>query len=306
MNARRLSLAKSWRITDTEFKMNTDGFQVGLIGAGIQLSKSPALHEEEARNLGLKYRYELLDAAEPPRRDASLKDLLAEAADRGFAGVNVTHPFKQTILPLLTGLSEDAEMLGAVNTVVLSDGERIGHNTDWYGFYQNFAVGLPDVDRSRAILLGAGGAGVAVAHAAIKIGIGTLFIFDQDFSRAQTLAGQLNERFDRNCAVAVTDVGGALESSAGLIHATPTGMKAHPGLPIEPQWLKPRHWVADIVYMPLVTELLALADAKGCKTLPGGGMTVFQAAAAFKLFTGAEPDADRMSRHFEELCRLSA
>lgn len=286
--------------------MNNNGFHVGLIGAGIQLSRSPALHEEEARMLGLMYRYELLDAAEPPRDKAGLTDLLAEAEDRGFAGVNVTHPFKQTVIPLLTGLSEDAGMLGAVNTVVLRNGERIGHNTDWYGFYQNFSNGLPDVDKSRAVLLGAGGAGVAVAHAAIKLDIGMLYIFDQDPSRSQALASQLNKRFGRECAQAITDVGVALEQSSGLIHATPMGMKAHPGLPIEPQWLQSRHWVADIVYMPLVTELLSLAGSKGCRVLPGGGMTVFQAAAAFHLFTGVEPDADRMSRHFEVLCRQSA
>lgn len=286
--------------------MNNDGFNVGLIGAGIQLSKSPALHEEEAKMLGLMLRYELLDAAEPPREKAGLNDLLAEAESRGFAGVNVTHPFKQTVIPLLTGLSEDAEMLGAVNTVVLRNGERIGHNTDWYGFYQNFSNGLSDVDKSRAVLLGAGGAGVAVAHAAIKLDIGMLFIFDQDPSRSQTLADQLNKRFGRECAQAITDVGTALEQASGLIHATPVGMKAHPGLPIELQWLQPRHWVADIVYMPLVTELLSLAGSKGCRVLSGGGMTVFQAAAAFHLFTGVEPDADRMSRHFEVLCRQSA
>jgi shikimate dehydrogenase len=286
--------------------MNSDGFHVGLIGAGIQLSKSPALHEEEAKMLGLAYRYELLDAAEPPRENAGLNDLLAEADRRGFAGVNVTHPFKQSVMPLLDGLSEDADMLGAVNTIVMREGKHIGHNTDWYGFYRNFSNGLPDVDRSRAVLLGAGGAGVAVAHAAIKLDIGMLSIFDQDPSRSQTLASQLNERFGRECAQAITDVGKALEQASGLIHATPTGMKAHPGLPIEPQWLQPRHWVADIVYMPLVTELLSLAQAKGCRILPGGGMTVFQAAAAFHLFTGVEPDADRMSRHFEVLCRQPA
>ncbi|RUT84915.1 shikimate dehydrogenase, partial [Mesorhizobium sp. USDA-HM6] len=170
-------------------------------------------------------------------------------------------------------------------------GERIGHNTDWYGFYENFQRGLPDVAKSHAVLLGAGGAGVAVAHAAIKLGIERLSIFDQDSKRAETLAPQLNDRFSRDCARATTDVGSALRSADGLIHATPTGMKSHPGLPIDAEWLLPRHWVADIVYMPLVTELLALAEGKGCRTLRGGGMTVYQAAAAFELFTGIAPDA---------------
>ncbi|WP_189340186.1 MULTISPECIES: shikimate dehydrogenase [unclassified Mesorhizobium] len=286
--------------------MHNKKFLVGLIGADIQMSKSPVLHETEGRRQGLDYRYELLDFAERGLPASALPDLLDEQEQRGFAGSNITHPCKQTVIAHLSRLSEDAEMLGAVNTVVFRNGDRIGHNTDWYGFYENFQRGLPDVAKSHAVLLGAGGAGVAVAHAAIKLGIERLSIFDQDSKRAETLAPQLNDRFSRDCARATTDVGSALRSADGLIHATPTGMKSHPGLPIDAEWLLPRHWVADIVYMPLVTELLALAEGKGCRTLRGGGMTVYQAAAAFELFTGIAPDADRMSLHFTDLCRLSA
>ncbi|NKL36794.1 shikimate dehydrogenase [Rhizobium leguminosarum bv. viciae] len=278
---------------------------VGLIGADIQMSKSPALHEREGALQGLDYRYELLDFAQRSLPATALPDLLAEEEARGFAGSNITHPCKQTVIPHLTDLSEDARMLGAVNTVVFKDGRRTGHNTDWYGFYENFRRGLPDVPRHRAVLLGAGGAGVAVAHAAMKLGIERLAIFDQDVSRADRLAEDLNSRFSAERAFAITDVGEAMRSADGLIHATPTGMKNHPGLPIEESWLEPHHWVADIVYMPLKTQLLALAASLGCRTLPGGGMTVFQAAAAFKLFSGIEPDAERMSSHFTELCRAS-
>ncbi|AJC79158.1 shikimate 5-dehydrogenase 2 [Rhizobium etli bv. phaseoli str. IE4803] len=282
--------------------MDNRKFHVGLIGADIQMSKSPALHETEACQLGLEYRYELLDLAERGLPASALPDLLDEIERRGFAGSNITHPCKQTVIAHLTDLSEDARMLGAVNTVVLRNGKRIGHNTDWYGFYKNFELGLPDVAKMHAVLLGAGGAGVAVAHAAIKLGIELLSIFDQDANRAAMLADQLNQRFSKRCAQAIRDVRATLASADGLIHATPTGMRSHPGIPIDPEALQSRHWVADIVYMPVVTELLALAEKKGCRTLPGGGMTVFQAAAAFELFTSVQPDAERMSRHFEELC----
>ncbi|TIV68223.1 MAG: shikimate dehydrogenase [Mesorhizobium sp.] len=286
--------------------MHDKKFLVGLIGADIQMSKSPALHEMEGRRQGLDYRYELLDFTERGLPASALPDLLDEEEQRRFAGSNITHPCKQTVIAHLNRLSEDAKMLGAVNTVVFRNGERIGHNTDWYGFYENFQRGLPDVAKSHAVLLGAGGAGVAVAHAAIKLGIERLSIFDQETKRAETLAQQLNDRFSLDRARATTDVGRALRSADGLIHATPTGMNSHPGLPIDAEWLLPRHWVADIVYMPLVTELLALAEGKGCRTLRGGGMTVYQAAAAFELFTGIAPDAERMTLHFTELCRLSA
>ncbi|MGX5667936.1 shikimate dehydrogenase [Rhizobium daejeonense] len=277
-------------------------FRVGLIGAGIQRSKSPALHMREGAAHGLDYIYEIVDVTARNLPDSALPDLVDELEARGFAGTNITHPFKQAVIPFLTELSDDARMLGAVNTIVFSDGRRIGHNTDWYGFHENFVRGLPNVKLDRALLVGAGGAGVAVAHAALKLGIKRLDIFDRDRARAEKLAADLNGRFGADRAFAVDDPASSLPHADGLINATPIGMLAHPGIPVSPDLLEPRHWVADIVYVPLVTELLATAKAKGCRTLQGGGMTVFQAAEAFRLFCGREPDAERMTAHFNEIC----
>lgn len=162
--------------------------------------------------------------------------------------------------------------------------------------------GLPDAKRDRALLVGAGGAGVAVAHAALKLDIMRLDIFDRDLPRAERLASELNDRFGEGRAFTVGDPAASLPFADGLIHATPMGMPAHPGMPVSAALIEQRHWVADIVYMPLVTELLATAAKKGCRTLPGGGMTVFQAVGAFRLFCGREPDAARMTAHFTELC----
>ncbi|WCK21494.1 shikimate dehydrogenase [Agrobacterium tumefaciens] len=281
---------------------DTKSFKVGLIGADIQLSKSPALHMREGAAHGLDYSYELVDVVARKLPESALPDLLNELESRGFAGTNITHPFKQAVLPHLHELSDDARMLGAVNTVVFKDGRRIGHNTDWYGFYESFMRGLPDAKRDRALLVGAGGAGVAVAHAALKLGITHLDICDRDLSRADHLAAELNARFGEGHAFAVKDPADSLPFADGLIHATPMGMPAHPGMPVKADLLEQRHWVADIVYMPLVTELLATAAQKGCRTLPGGGMTVFQAVGAFRLFCGREPDAERMTAHFTEIC----
>nr|WP_035200656.1 shikimate dehydrogenase [Agrobacterium tumefaciens] len=281
---------------------DTKSFKVGLIGADIQLSKSPALHMREGAAHGLDYSYELVDVVARKLPESALPDLLNELESRGFAGTNITHPFKQAVLPHLHELSDDARMLGAVNTVVFKDGRRIGHNTDWYGFYESFMRGLPDAKHDRALLVGAGGAGVAVAHAALKLGITHLDICDRDLSRADHLAAELNARFGEGHAFAVKDPADSLPFADGLIHATPMGMPAHPGMPVKADLLEQRHWVADIVYMPLVTELLATAAQKGCRTLPGGGMTVFQAVGAFRLFCGREPDAERMTAHFTEIC----
>lgn len=280
--------------------------KVGLIGADIQLSKTPAMHMREGAAHGIAYDYELIDINTRHVPESALPDLLDEAESRGFAGVNITHPFKQRVIGLLHDLSEDARMLGAVNTVVFRDGKRTGHNTDWYGFYESFKRGLPDAKRDRVLLIGAGGAGVAVAHAALKLEIGHLDILDQDISRARQLADQLNARFGTPRAFAVESPESSLPHADGLIHATPTGMPAHPGIPVPASLIEARHWVADIVYMPLVTELLAQATRKGCKVLPGGGMAVFQAVDAFRLFSGKEPDPERMSAHFNELCMNEA
>jgi shikimate dehydrogenase len=289
-------------MSDDLIMTDTKSFKVGLIGADIQLSKSPALHMREGAAHGLDYSYELVDVVARKLPESALPDLLNELDSRGFAGTNITHPFKQAVLPHLHELSDDARMLGAVNTVVFKDGRRIGHNTDWYGFYESFMRGLPDAKRDRALLVGAGGAGVAVAHAALKLGITHLDICDRDFSRAEHLAAELNARFGEGHAFAVKDPADSLPFADGLIHATPMGMPAHPGMPVKADLLEQRHWVADIVYMPLVTELLATAAQKGCRTLPGGGMTVFQAVGAFRLFCGREPDAERMTAHFTEIC----
>ena len=280
--------------------------KVGLIGADIQLSKTPPMHMREGAAHGVDYSYELIDINARNLPESALPALLDDAEARGLAGVNITHPFKQVVIPHLHTLSDDARMLGAVNTVVFRDGKRTGHNTDWYGFYESFKRGLPDAKRDRALLIGAGGAGVAVAHAALKLDIAHLDIFDQDISRAEQLAEKLNERFGAVRAFAVDDPAHSLPQADGLIHATPVGMPAHPGIPVPEVLLETRHWVADIVYMPLITALLAAAGRKGCKTLPGGGMAVFQAVGAFRLFAGQEPDPARMSAHFNELCEIEA
>lgn len=282
-------------------------FLVGLIGSGIGGSLSPAMHEQEARRLGLMYVYRRIDL-EMLRRDVSaLPNLLKAAESMGFDGVNVTYPGKQAVIELLDELSDDARALGAVNTVQFKDGRRIGHNTDWSGFRRAFERGLPGVARERVVQLGAGGAGAAVAHAAMTMGARELTLADVDPARARALAAELQARFPDARVDAIdrslTTLGDALAAADGLIHATPTGMAKHPGLPLQPELLHPRLWVADIVYFPIKTELLKAAEALGCRTLTGGGMAVYQAVEAFEIFTGIAPNAERMFEHFQTLLR---
>jgi shikimate dehydrogenase len=199
---------------------------------------------------------------------------------------------------LLDELSDDAAAIGAVNTVVFSAGKRIGHNTDCFGFAESFRRGLGDVARNNVVLLGAGGAGSAVANAALQSGVGRLVIHDPDSARAVSLAGRLSNRFGPHCVATITDLAAAMAKADGLIQATPIGMLGYPGLPLPIELLRSSHWVAEIVYFPLETELLRRARALGCRTLDGGGMAVFQAAEAFRLFTGVTPDYERMLNCF--------
>lgn len=274
---------------------------VGLIGAGIGASRTPPMHEKEGAEQGLRYLYKLIDLQALNLGAEALPDLLLAAERMGFAGLNVTHPCKQAVIPLLDQLSDDARALGAVNTVVLQDGRRSGHNTDWYGFAESFRRNLPEAPRERVLQLGAGGAGSAVAHAMLTLGTGQLTLFDTDHARAQQVAADLAERFGAGRAGATRNLAAAVAEADGLINTTPVGMAKYPGLPLPAELLRPDLWVAEIVYFPMETELLRRARALGCRTLDGGGMAVFQAVEAFRLFTGIAPDAERMLRHFATL-----
>ncbi|KAG8148572.1 shikimate dehydrogenase [Burkholderia catarinensis] len=286
--------------------MSRPSFLIGLIGQGIGGSLSPAMHEEEGFRQGFGYVYRRIDLDVLGVTVDALPQLLDAAQRMGYNGLNITHPCKQRVIEHLDALSDDARALGAVNTVLFKDGKRIGHNTDWSGFAKSFRRGLPDASLERVVQLGAGGAGAAVAHAALQMGAAELTIFDVDGTRATTLATELQQRFPAarvasGGAPSGDPLAAAMRAATGLIHATPTGMTKHPGLPLPAELLHAGMWVADIVYFPLETELVRAARAAGCATLPGGGMAVYQAVDAFEIFTGRTPDAERMLDHFQSL-----
>lgn len=281
--------------------MSAPGILAGLIGRGIQASRTPALHEAEGDAQALRYLYRLIDADQLGVDDSALPQLLDAAQRTGFTGLNVTFPFKQAILPLLDELSEEARGIGAVNTVVLRDGRRIGHNTDCLGFAEGLRRGLPDVERRQVVQLGAGGAGSAVAHALLAEGVERLVLFEVDAARGQALVANLALRFGAGRAVLGQDLASAMAEADGLVNTTPVGMAKLPGMPLPAELLHARLWVAEIIYFPLETELLRQARALGCRTLDGGTMAVFQAVKAFELFSGRPADAGRMQAHFARL-----
>jgi shikimate dehydrogenase len=275
---------------------------VGLVGAGIGGSYSPALHEREAARLGFDYEYRLFDLDDLGLGPSDVGGLVREARFDGLRGLNVTHPCKQVVIQHLDELSPEAEALGAVNTIVF-DAHTVGYNTDSRGFQEAFQRRLAGARTERVVVLGAGGAGAAVGHAMLAAGAGQVTILDVERERADELAERLGAA---SAAADLSELPEVLARADGLIHATPTGMEGHPGSSVPAALLNPRMWVADIVYMPVQTQLLRDAREHGCRTLSGAAMVALQAAGSLELFTGAQPDRDRMLDHVDELTAQTA
>jgi shikimate dehydrogenase len=277
---------------------------VGLIGSNIGKSLSPALHEDAFAAAGMVGHYHLMDVS--VLSDRRLEDLLAAARTAGFAGLNITHPFKETVLPLLDCLSAEAAEIGAVNTVVIDkDGRTTGHNTDRSGFRHAFREGLGEasVHGKPVLLLGAGGAGRAVAFALMDMGASLIKIRDIDTNRANGLCADLAGRFGAGHSALSNEPAAEAAAVAGIVNATPVGMQGYPGVPLDPHPIQPGQFVADVIYTPLETEFLGLARGRGARVMGGAGMCVHQAAEAFRLFTGLEPDRRRMHRTFAAAAR---
>jgi len=274
---------------------------VGLIGANIQRSLSPALHEDAFAAHAMRGHYHLMDVDVGARR--SLGELLEGVRATGFLGVNVTFPYKEAVLPLLDEVSPEARQIGAVNTVTIDrDGRTQGYNTDRVGFRRSFEEGLgrASVEGQSVLLVGAGGAGRAVAFALLDLGAVRILIHDKDTARAGALVADLNAQLGQTRAGVETDPAVALARAAGVVNATPIGMTGFPGIPVPLQAVRAQHWVADVVYTPLETELIKAARAEGARVLGGSGMCVHQAAESFRLFTGLAADVPRMQRVFAE------
>lgn len=271
---------------------------VGLLGVDIGGSLAPALHDDAFAAVGMAGHYHLMDARRPERR---LEDLFAAVKLAGFGGVNVTFPFKEAVIPLLDDMSAEAREIGAVNTVVFDESRRAtGHNTDRMGFRAAFRaeLGEDSVRGKPVLLLGAGGAGRAVAFALMDLGASQIRLNDVDLKRAEGLCADLVKRFGAGRCEVERDPQAALASVAAVVNATPIGMKGHAGLPMPTDGITSRHVVADVIYSPLETAFLAATRAQGARGMGGAGMCVHQAVEAFRLFTGKAADLDRMHRTF--------
>ncbi|MGB0749555.1 MAG: shikimate dehydrogenase [Magnetospiraceae bacterium] len=273
--------------------------RVGMIGRGIDRSRIPAMHKWEAEAQGLAYDFRLFNTDRLDDPETSLADILAMVEAEGYAGVNITHPYKRDAMAYVDELSVMALSVGAINTIIFENGRRFGHNTDCWGFAEAFRRNLAAADHSRVLLLGAGGAGGAVATALMDNGVDELFISDVNAETAAALARSLGNRFGTEAVTAVTAPADIACNVTGIVNSSPVGTLSHPGLPLPADLLNAHHWVADIVYFPVETDLLIAARSLGCHTMPGSRMAVYQAARTFELFTGRKADPARMQACFD-------
>jgi len=282
--------------------LNTEGavekpaqpFLLGLIGSPIMSSAAPAMHEAAAEALGLRAHYRLLDV--PGADQIKLKAMLNGVRLLGFSGVNVTFPYKEAVVPLLDGLSPAADAIGTVNTVVARHGKLTGHNTDSTGFAAAFSAVLGSPRERPIALIGAGGVGRAMAFALAELGARALHVFDSDRAKANALAARLEGRM----AVSVCDtIAQALDDAGGIINGTPIGMLPNRDSPVPQEFLHSGLFVADAVYTPLWTPLLQAARAKGCRVMTGRELCIYQAADAFRLFTGLDGSLEHIGAAFD-------
>lgn len=269
-------------------------FLTGLIGAPIANSASPAMHEQAAEALGAHCHYQLIEVAGAGRDELHL--LLDGVRRLGFAGVNVTFPYKEAVVSLLDELSPGARAIGAVNTVVVRDGRLIGHNTDTTGFARAIGELVRDPAQNRVAVIGAGGVGKAIGFALAATGVREIRIFDMDRAKADQLAAQLASQGEAKAVDCVED---AVRGATGVVNGSPVGMLPNRGMPVSEALLHKDLWVTDAVYTPLWTPLLNAAKARGAEVMTGRELAIYQAADAFELFTGLKPSAVEMGNAFD-------
>ena len=267
---------------------------LGLIGSPIMSSAAPAMHEAAAEALGLRAQYRLIDiaGADPAKLSAMLEGVRL----LGFSGVNVTFPYKEAIIPLLDALAPATAAIGTANTVVVRDGKLTGHNTDATGFAAAFKAVLGTPGDAPVALIGAGGVGRAIGFAMAELGARRLRIVDSAPEKANALAARLRERMQVDVC---PHVARALDGARGIINGTPIGMLPNHDSPVPAELLRKDMFVADAVYTPLWTPLLQAARAQGCRVMTGRELCIYQAADAFRLFTGLEASRERLGAAFD-------
>ena len=292
---------------------------VGLIGRPVAHSLSPRMHNRAFAHLGMDWVYVPFEVA-----DDAVSAALAGVKALSIRGVNVTVPHKTAVIPFLDELTPEAAAMGAVNTIVNDSGRLVGHNTDGSGFVRSLReVAGFDPHGARVLVLGAGGAARAVAIALARAGAERVAVANRTESKARRLAEDVARHGASSAGLSLArePLAAELRAADAVVQTTSVGMAGDPSLPLDPDLLAPRHLVADIeklrdmvlsgeivrvadiVYTPLKTPLLRAAEARGCRTLPGWGMLLYQGVEAFECWTGTPAPANVMREALLEALR---
>ncbi|WP_411704517.1 shikimate dehydrogenase [Edaphovirga cremea] len=265
---------------------------IGLIATPIRHSLSPTMHNEAFAKLGLDYVYLAFEVD-----NQELKDVIQGFRALKLRGFNVSMPNKTKVCEYLDALSPAAQLVGAVNTVVNDNGVLTGHITDGTGYMRALAEEKIDIIGKKMTLCGAGGAATAICVQAALDGVKEISIFNQKdrfFDNAKETMKKIQD--NTNCTVNLYDIadvkrmGTEIDDSVIFTNATGVGMKPYVGQTLLPDanMLRPDLVVSDVVYNPLKTRLLEIAEEKGCRTINGLSMMLWQGAKAFEIWTGKQ------------------
>ena len=254
-----------------------------VIGWPISHSRSPLIHGYWLKQYGIEGSY-----TRQPVEQAALAEFLSSLGMNGYVGCNVTIPHKESAFHLVTPADPSTERLGAVNTVYLRDGKTLGTNTDGEGFINSLLNSVPDLalKNTRVVILGAGGASLAVVNAILEQGAGEVVVLNRTLEKAEQLRRRFGERVTPAEWHKAAD---QLSECSLLVNTTSLGMKGQPDLNLDLTRLNTSAVVTDIVYTPLRTQLLENASSRGNRVVEGLGMLLHQAVRGFSLWFGVTP-----------------
>ena len=281
-------------------KINGNTRIVGLFGYPVKHTASPAFHNAAFEELGLDWVYLPLEV-----KPEELRQAVEGIKALGFVGVNCTIPHKETVMELLDEISKEAGAIGAVNTIHVSGGKLVGHNTDGTGFMRSLTeIDTEGVRGKMVFIMGTGGAGRAVAVQCALEGVAKLSLCDKDEQRAEKLAGHIQHKVGFASVELIhfdaPKIADAVAGADVFVDATPLGMHEGDPMSIDLESLDPGALVVDLVYKPPQTPLLIAAGKRGCRTLNGLGMLLHQGAKAFEIWTGLGAPVDVMRRALEK------
>lgn len=270
--------------------------RLGLIGGNIAASKSPLLHRIAGEMCGLSVTYELLI---PQQRKQSFEATFETCRDGGYRGVNITYPFKEQVIGLVSIEDQDVLAVGACNTVVFQQTPPRGDNTDYSGFMQAFRETFGPASPGRVAMAGTGGVGKASAFALARLGMTRLALYDTDQGKARALATRLTGRFPDLQVVVAETIEDAMEGADGFVNCTPLGMEGHPGTAFPATELRKGVWGFDAVYTPVETSFIQAARAAKLAVMTGYELFLHQGIDAFRIFTGQSVDSTALRRELK-------